>query len=201
MTATDETTASQDTTAQSSQQEQMDKTVMFKQTYGLYIVSSTIVGKDAPEKTYTGPRTAGCIINTATQVTSDPVRITIAVNNENQTCKVIKQAGHFALSILDQSADMLFIGRFGFRSSLDFNKFEGIQTATDMFGDLYTPEHSCAVMACDVEKVIDSGTHTLFLAQVHTAKHLSDEKPMTYDYYHRVLKGKTPPKASSYLAS
>ena len=27
---------------------------------------------------------------------------------------------------------------------------------------------------------------------------LSDEEPLTYSYYHSTLKGKTPPKASSY---
>lgn len=168
-------------------EEKLDKTVLFKHTYGLYIVSST-----SPEGS------AACVINTATQVTSDPVRITIAVNNDNQTCNIIKQSGHFALSILDQSADMLFIGRFGFRSSRDFDKFEGIKTATDSLGNIYTPEHSCGLLDCVVEETIPCGTHTIFLAQVVAAKSLSSEKPLTYEYYHTVLKGKTPPKASSY---
>lgn len=176
--------------------ENVDSTVMFKQTYGLYIVSSTLKESAGNE-----PFSAGCIINTATQVTSNPIQITIACNNENETCKVIKQTGRFALSILDQTADMVFIGRFGFRSSLDFNKFEGIETATDVLGDVYTPEHSCGVMACKVEQAIDAGTHSIFLARVEAAKHLSSQTPLTYDYYHNVLKGKTPPKASSYSAS
>lgn len=206
--------------------ETLDPTVMFKQTYGLYIVSSTIgetankavetsdkapVGKAAEgtgktatatsqeEAKGTGSFSAGCIINTATQVTSNPIQIIIACNNDNETCKVIKQTGHFALSILDQTADMVFIGRFGFRSSLEINKFEGIKTATDMLGDVYTPEHSCGVMACKVEQTISAGTHSIFLARVEAAKPFSSARPLTYDYYHNVLKGKTPPKASSYV--
>ena len=38
----------------------------------------------------------------------------------------------------------------------------------------------------------------LFIGEVEDAERLSGETPLTYDYYHKVLKGKTPPKASSY---
>ena len=41
-------------------------------------------------------------------------------------------------------------------------------------------------------------THLLFVGEVEDAERLSDETPLTYDCYHKVLKGKTPPKASSY---
>lgn len=43
-----------------------------------------------------------------------------------------------------------------------------------------------------------SEIHLLFIGEVEDAERLSDETPLTYDYYHKVLKGKTPPKASSY---
>ena len=42
------------------------------------------------------------------------------------------------------------------------------------------------------------GTHLLFIGDVVDARRLSDEEPLTYGYYHSTLKGKTPPKASSY---
>ena len=42
------------------------------------------------------------------------------------------------------------------------------------------------------------GTHYLFIGEVSDARKLSDEEPITYGYYHTTLKGKTPPKASSY---
>ena len=39
----------------------------------------------------------------------------------------------------------------------------------------------------------------MFIADVTAAEVLSDNAPMTYAYYHSTLKGKTPPKASSYI--
>jgi ferric-chelate reductase [NAD(P)H] len=37
------------------------------------------------------------------------------------------------------------------------------------------------------------------VGEVEDAKNLSDVPVMTYAYYHSVLKGKTPPKASSFI--
>jgi hypothetical protein len=37
------------------------------------------------------------------------------------------------------------------------------------------------------------------VGEVKDAEVLSDVTPMTYGYYHSVLKGKTPPKASSFI--
>jgi hypothetical protein len=39
----------------------------------------------------------------------------------------------------------------------------------------------------------------MFIGKVADAEKLSDAEPLTYAYYHSVLKGKTPPKASSYI--
>ena len=45
---------------------------------------------------------------------------------------------------------------------------------------------------------VDLGTHILFVARVDDWAVLDDVPQMTYDYYHAVKKGLTPPKASSY---
>ena len=167
----------------------VDPTVMFKHHYGLYVVSS---------KTDEGY--AACLINTATQVTAEPIQVMISVNKENVTCGRIMASGHFALAIVDESADMPFIGRFGFRSSLDFDKFADIPVEYDEFGDPYTTLHTCGMVSCAVSQQVDVGTHMLFIGEVVETKDLGEEPPMSYSYYHKVLKGKTPPKAASYVA-
>ena len=55
------------------------------------------------------------------------------------------------------------------------------------------------MLGCKVVQTLDVGTHTLFVGEVVDAEVLSDDAPMTYTYYHTVLKGKTPAKASSYI--
>ncbi len=166
----------------------MDKAALRKFSSGLYVVSA---------KAEDG--VGACLINTGLQVTSTPLQVAVTVNKENYTTGVLQAAGHFALAVVDETADMPFIGRFGFRTSANFDKFEGISSAIAPTGDPYPTEHVCGYVACEVCQVVDCGTHLMFVGEVADAGTLSDAPAMTYAYYHSVLKGKTPPKASSYL--
>lgn len=165
----------------------MDMTAFFKMSYGLYVVSAEADG-----------RKAGCVINTATQVTAEPPRLMVAVHKDNVTTDVISRAGAFTVTAIDMTADMPFIGNFGFRTSANYDKFEKYGCETSAVGSPYLPEHACALFACRVVETVDVGTHLLFIGDVVDAQKLSDEEPLTYGYYHSTLKGKTPPKASSY---
>lgn len=168
----------------------IDPTVMFSMSYGLYVVSAEADGLRA-----------GCIVNTAVQVTAAPIRLSVAVNKENVTAGVIEKAGAFAVTVLDQTADMPYIGNFGFRTSANYDKFERYGAAVSETGSPYCPEHACAMCACKLIDTVDVGTHYLFVGEVVQTEKLSAEPPLTYAYYHGALKGKTPPKASSYQAS
>lgn len=167
----------------------MDPTAFFTMSYGLYVVSSEADGLKA-----------GCIINTATQVTAEPPRMMVAVHKDNVTADVIAKAGKFAVTAIDKTADMPYIGNFGFRSSNTFDKFEKYGEERTGNGCPYSPQHICAVFSCDLIETVDVGTHYLFIGDVVEAERVSDEEPLTYSYYHSTLKGKTPPKASSYQA-
>lgn len=46
--------------------------------------------------------------------------------------------------------------------------------------------------------LIDVNTHTLFIGEMVDAVVLSEEKPMTYDFYHKIRKGTTPQTAPTY---
>ena len=166
----------------------MDATALFKFSSGLYVVSAD-----------DGERAGACLVNTGLQVTATPLQVSVTVNKENFTCGIIERAGHFSLAVVDESADMLFVGRFGFRTSADFDKFDGIESAVATTGDPYPTEHVCSYVACNVVKTLDVGTHLVFVGEVADAGNLSSVAPMTYAYYHGTLKGKTPPKASSYV--
>ncbi len=165
----------------------MDMTAFFSMSYGLYVVSAEADG-----------RRAGCVINTATQVTATPPRLMVAVHKDNVTTGVIERAGAFTVTAIDKTADMPYIGNFGFRTSANFDKFEKYGCETSAVGSPYSPEHACALFACRVVETVDVGTHLLFIGDVVDAQRLSEEEPLTYAYYHATLKGKTPPKASSY---
>ncbi len=166
----------------------MDVTALYKFQSGLYVVSAQ-AGEDV----------GACIINTGLQLTSEPLQVEVVVNKQNHTEGVIAKAGHFALTVVTETANMLHIGRFGFRTSANYDKFDGIEHKNTVLGDPYTEEHAACVLACEVVSTLDVGTHTIFVGKVVDAENISNEAPMTYAYYHTVLKGKTPPKASSFV--
>ena len=71
----------------------MDIKALFKISYGLYVVSANENGKDN-----------GCIINTFSQVTDTPLRVSVTVNKLNLTHDMIKNTGNFVVSVLSTSA-------------------------------------------------------------------------------------------------
>ncbi len=166
----------------------MDVMALNRITSGLYVVSA-----------HDGETTGACLINTGLQLTSVPLQVQVVVNKENFTEGVIEKAGHFALTLVSEKADMPYIGRFGFRTSRDFDKFDGVAVEHTILGDPYTTDNAVAMLACEVVKKLDVGTHMIFAGEVKDAAVLSSDPHMTYNYYHTVLKGKTPPKASAYV--
>lgn len=167
----------------------MDKSALYKLSYGLFVITTRQDGRDV-----------GCVANTLIQVTSDPPRVSVALNKENYTTKMIEASGIFAATVLAESADMNLIAAFGFQSSETADKFAPFSAARDAQGIAYIPAGGVAELSCKVIGQLDAGSHKIFLADVVDAKLLSQDPPMTYAYYREVKKGTTPPKASSYQA-
>ena len=166
----------------------MDITALFKLSYGMYIIGT----KD-------GERNVGCVVNTVTQSTSKPVTITVCINKDNYTNVCIKKTQEFTVSILSEKTKQSTFGVFGFSSSCDTDKFAQVPFRLTPAGLPYVDEGVTGYLQCKVIDSIDNFTHTIFIAEVVDAETLSDEPPMTYEYYHRVIKGKIPKKASSYV--
>lgn len=166
----------------------VDRKAFFSLSYGVYVISAC-----------DGRKKAGCIVNTFNQVTSTPAQVSVAVNKENHTTGVMLASGRFEATVLAESAPMELIGRFGFQSSADIDKFAETAHALDAAGTPYVTEHAVAHFGARIVQTVDVGTHILFVGEVDEAEVLSDEPPMTYAYYHEVKGGKTPPKASGYV--
>lgn len=167
----------------------IERKAFHRLTYGLYLVA-------AQSKT----ERSACIINTALQVTSDPFQLLICVNKDNFTEHVIADAGAFEVMALSQSTDMDLIRNFGFKSMRDFDKFAQYPPKIGENGSPYLEDGVCAAFGCRVVNTMDAGTHMVFLAEVEVCKVFDETaEPLTYPYYRAVLKGSTPPKASSFI--
>jgi flavin reductase (DIM6/NTAB) family NADH-FMN oxidoreductase RutF len=153
---------------------------MYAISYGLFVVTARRGEKDN-----------GCITNTVAQVTSDPNRITVAVNKSNFTCDMIRETGVFTASVIAQNATFDLFRRFGFQSGRDTDKFEGfgaVRRAEN--GTLIVTEGTNAWISARVEEMIDLGSHMLFIAQVEDMEVLSGEPSATYTYYQEKIKPK-----------
>ncbi|MEM0331293.1 MAG: flavin reductase family protein [Archaeoglobaceae archaeon] len=166
----------------------MNLEALFKISYGLYIVASAKEGKLSAQ-----------IANTVFQVTSEPPKIAVCLNKKNTTHEFVKSSRVFSVSVLEKETPMQFIGRFGFRNSRDFNKFEGVNFKIGKTGAPIVLSHAVAFFEGELENECDVGTHTIFVGKVVDAEIISDAPPMTYEYYHYVKKGKAPKTATVYL--
>lgn len=160
----------------------IDKTSVFNFSYGLFVLTAREGDKDN-----------GCIINTAQQLTSEPLCISIAVNKSNYTHDMIKNTGVFNLSILTEDAPFALFKHYGFQSGRDVNKIgDNLPRAEN--GVAYLSNFANTLISGRVINTIDCGTHTLFIAEITQAEKLSDKKSVTYQYYFEHIKPK-PEKA------
>lgn len=165
----------------------MDKKAMYKLSYGLFVLTSGMDGKDS-----------GCIINTAQQVTSEPNRISIAVNQANFTHDLVKKSGKFNISIISQAAEFALFKHFGFQSGRDVDKFAAYEHCKRSANGLYYVTAGInSYISATVEKEVDLGSHTLFIASVDDMEVLSDTPSATYEYYQSSIKPKQAQTAST----
>lgn len=68
-----------------------------------------------------------------------------------------------------------------------------------MKSDLPVLTDCCGYGIFQIKTSLDAGTHTIFLGELQDAVMIHDEIPMTYAYYHQVIKGATPPHAPTYV--
>ncbi|WP_461246415.1 flavin reductase [Treponema sp. R6D11] len=171
----------------------MDITTLFKLSSGLYIIGT----KDSEKKSHTG--LAGCVVNTVVQATSKPVTLTVCINKDNYTNACIKKVNEFSVSILSEKIKESTIGLFGFSSSKERDKFSEIPYELTPSGLPYIKDGVTGYIQCKVISFTDNYTHTIFIAEVQEAENISNESPMTYEYYHKVIKGKAPKNAPTFI--
>ena len=158
----------------------VEPNAMFSLSYGLFVLTAREGAKDN-----------GCIINTVTQLTDSPKRISICVNKANYTCEMIRRTGAFNVSVLSNDAPFAMFRHYGFQSGRDTDKFAGVSgMARAVNGIYYVPYCTNAFLSGKVVQEIEFETHFLFIAEVTEARMLDSVPSMTYAYYFANVKPK-----------
>lgn len=159
----------------------MDQTALFTMSYGLYILGTKLEDK-----------LNACIINTGMQVTAIPEQISVTVAKSNLTHDMIVSSGQFSLVPLTADNILENVKRFGMQSGREVNKFEGVSYEVDTLGNPYIKEGAASVITGKVNKTVDVGTHTIFIADAVDGKTFNQEGAITYSQY-RELKAQSIP--------
>ena len=156
-----------------------DLTALFNIGYGLYVVTSNDGKKDN-----------GLIVNTVSQVTSSPNRISVCINKQNYSHHIIKQTGIMNVNCLSVDAPFSVFEAFGFRSGRVVDKFADCEPLRSDNGLVFLPRYINSFMSLKVEQYIDLDTHGMFICSVTEARVISDKDTMTYSYYQNNVKPK-----------
>lgn len=165
----------------------MDKKILRQLSYGVYAIGVQDNG-----------RPCGCIVNTVFQVTSENPIVAVSMNKNNYTWELIEKNKNFSVSILSEQTRKEVIQKMGFSSGRDNDKYEGIDYQLKE-GLPVLQEQCCGAMLCKVVSVTETPTHMVILASVEDAFAIADTVPMSYRYYHEVIKGGAPKNAPSYV--
>lgn len=147
----------------------MDRSILEKFDYGLYVVSTMADGKKH-----------GCIANSLTQVTSSfPQKFSLALNQSSATKKAIDQSKVLSVTLISASCSDQIINEFGYKSSRVIDKFSNFETFTDAQGCPYIKEGMSARISFRVIDHLDAGSHTLYMLEFIDAERFTTEPVMT----------------------
>lgn len=166
----------------------MNSVILQSLSYGMYAVG--VKGENGP---------SACIVNTISQVTnSSPLMISLSMSRGNYSYECIEKHKIFSVSVLSEDTSGAVIGALGFTSGRDTDKLRNVHYKLLREGVPVIKENNCCWFLCRVVDSMDSPTHTLFLAEIIAGSDKVSKVPMTYSYYHRVIKGSAPKNAPTY---
>ena len=164
----------------------MNKKVLRNLSYGVYII--TTMDKNRP---------TGCVANSAMQVTSSPATVAVSINHDNYTNGCIKASGFLALNVMNEDCDPAVLGVMGFQTGKEKDKLADIPY--QMVEGCPVLENSFGYLLGKVVDTMETATHTVFLVEIQQSECMREGTPMTYAYYHQVVKGKAPKNAPTYI--
>lgn len=168
----------------------MNPKILRTLSYGMYAIG--VEGEERP---------SACIVNTVVQIASSPMIIAVSINHNNYTNDRIKATGKFSVSVLSEDTSGAVIGALGFNSGRNTDKLANINYKVLRENVPVLRENICCWFLCKVINTVETMTHTIFIAEIKAGSDDYSGTPMTYDYYHRVIKGRAPKNAPTFMES
>lgn len=143
------------------------KTILRHFPYGLYVLTVSHGGEDH-----------GMTANWVTQASFEPPMITVAVENTAKTIGMIRDAHHFAVSLLQKDQRDL-AGKLGRSSEQAPQKLKGLKTKPAPVSGTPVLADALGWVECRLITTVPAGDHTLVLGEVVEAGVEHDGEPLT----------------------
>jgi flavin reductase (DIM6/NTAB) family NADH-FMN oxidoreductase RutF len=136
--------------------------------YGLYVVTVRLDGEEH-----------GMTANWITQASFDPPMIAVAIENTSKTIGLIRDAHHFAISLLTTEQREL-AGKLGRTSDQAPQKLKGVKTKPAPTAQTPVLSEAVGWVECRAVATLPAGDHTLVLGEVLEAGvENGDAEPLT----------------------
>ncbi|NKK75282.1 flavin reductase [Rhizobium leguminosarum bv. viciae] len=119
----------------------------------------------------------GLTVTAACSVSQEPPRLLVCVNTTASAHPIVLENGRLSLNILSKGQEEV-AGAFGGQVSPE-KRFEIGRWIIDELGQPAL-EGACARFSCSVHETMRSGTHTIFVCDVHAASRERGHQPLVY---------------------
>ncbi|GAB4501516.1 MAG: flavin reductase family protein [Anaerolineales bacterium] len=123
-------------------------------------------------------RSHGMTVNSFTSVSLEPPQILISLAHNTRTHALVARSGKFGVTILSAGQQEIS-DRFAGRIADDQNRLAGLETFS-LDGEIPLLKGGLAWLLCRVAQTIDSGSHSLFIAEVAAARSAESGAPLAY---------------------
>ncbi|MFI3241610.1 MAG: flavin reductase family protein [Alphaproteobacteria bacterium] len=154
----------------------INQKAMFSLTHGMYIIGA----KDED-------RFVGSCVDAIMQGAIKPMLLNLSCLNNGYTQSIIKKTGMVSISVLGKKVEPSMISTFGFQSSRNVNKWDGL----DMIEKDNLPflNNSISHLTCKVIKNDIYESHSIFTLEVLKAEMINEnDEPLTYTDYQNYFK-------------
>lgn len=139
---------------------------LFRTAMGKFATGVTVI------TTQTGDKVHGMTANAFVSVSLNPKLILVSIGENASINPLIKEAGTFAVSILNENQEELsayFAGQIKEERKIDFETFNGIPVIKDALTNI----------TCTVQNSVIAGDHTLYIGEV-TDLRVQDGEPLAF---------------------
>lgn len=119
----------------------------------------------------------GLTVTAACSVSQQPPRLLVCVNKTASAHSILLQNGRLSLNILSDGQEAV-AGAFGGQISPE-KRFEIGEWTIDELGQPAL-KGACARFSCSIHETMQSGTHTIFVCDVHAASSEPGPQPLVY---------------------